>query len=491
MTRPEGLPKEVTVSATPSDEAARLRALRPYCTPDAAAEPAFDDLAQLAAQVCDAPIALISLVDADRLWFKAKVGLDRCEPGRDVSFCAHALAGQELLEVPDARLDPRFADNPMVVGAPYLRFYAGAPLRTSDGQTLGTLCVLDTRPRTLTSRERDSLLRLAGQVMDQLALRRRAEQLAETELLLTAVARVVADIQNGSDARQTIVEAVAALGHAAFVSLVEPAGGQLVVTASNTASLVGVGVPSSGQTLVGQVQDSGTAIFVDDPARHPLISIETLQLTKAESIFYVPVQGAEVTLGVLLVAWRERIGLDDQRARAVTLLADQAGVALRQAALVAELERLALTDPLTGLPNRRSWDQLLTLQLSLARRSDAPLTIALADLDHFKRFNDTLGHPAGDALLRAFADAARDAVRSEDLVARWGGEEFAFALPNCPPGEAYRVLERVRSAVPLLQTCSIGYAVWDGQESAEQLLRRADLALYEVKQSGRNRVAAA
>ncbi|HEX2903008.1 MAG TPA: diguanylate cyclase [Jatrophihabitans sp.] len=473
-------------------EEARLAALGSYCVLDTPGEQAFDDIAQLAASLCDTPYALISLVDRDRLWFKARVGMQLCELGRDVSFCTHALNDPGPLLIPDTLLDARFADNPLVRQDPKVRFYAGVPLTTEDGLALGTLCVLDLRPRQLSASQRNQLQILGRQVMDQLTLRRRAQELAESERALTAVATVIHEIQSGADARQTIVDAGAELGHAAFVSLVEHVDGRNLVSASNLPALVGVELPADGSTMTSRVLRTGEPAFITEPSSHPLISNSALQLTGSGSIFFLPVQAAEATFGVLLVAWRESIpNLDDRRVRAVTLLANQAGVALRQSALIAELASLALTDPLTELPNRRNWNQLLQVHLATAERSEQPLAIALADLDHFKRFNDTLGHPAGDALLRAFAAACRQALRSGDLVARWGGEEFAFALPNCSAAEAHAVLDRVRRSVPLMQTCSIGFAVWDGSETAEQLLHRADRALYEVKQNGRNRVSAA
>lgn len=476
----------------PEREAARIAALESYCVLDTPGEQAFDDLVALAAHVCRTPTALISLVDADRQWFKARVGLDYCSTDRASSFCAHTLATGLELVVPDARLDPRFVDNPLVIADPSIRFYAGVPLITADGYILGTLCVLDTEPRTISAGELGLLRMLAGQVMDQLTLRKRARELAESELALTAVAKVIQQIQSGADARQTVVDAGVELGHAEFVALVEPFEDRYRVTASNLPVLVGVDLPVDGDSVTAGVFQSGASTFVRNSAHHPQISASLLRLTNAASIYFMPVKAADSTLGVLLVAWREPIsGLDDRRARAVSLLARQAGVALRQSALLAELESLALTDTLTELPNRRSWNQLLELHLATADRSHQPLTIALADLDHFKRFNDVRGHPAGDALLKSFAQASRQAVRAGDLVARWGGEEFAFALPNCSPGEAYAVLERVRRAVPELQTCSIGFAVWDGSESSADLLHRADQALYEVKQNGRNRVSAA
>lgn len=156
----------------PSNETDRLSALQRYDILDTSPEQAFDDLARLAAQICQTPIALISLVDADRQWFKSKVGLTVSETSRDVAFCAHAILERDLLIVPDTCQDDRFANNPLVTGNPKIRFYAGAPLLTSDGFALGTLCAIDRVPRELSPQQQEALEILAHQVVMQLELRR-------------------------------------------------------------------------------------------------------------------------------------------------------------------------------------------------------------------------------------------------------------------------------------------------------------------------------
>jgi PAS domain S-box-containing protein len=160
-------------AAWPTNEPQRLDALRQLGLLDTPAEAAFDDVTLLAAHVCQTPIALITLVDRDREWFKSRVGMEAKELPREAAFCAHTiLQPDELLEVPDALADPRFADNPMVTGAPGVRFYAGAPLVTREGQALGALCVLDTRPRQLTPEQRAALRALRRDVMAEIELRR-------------------------------------------------------------------------------------------------------------------------------------------------------------------------------------------------------------------------------------------------------------------------------------------------------------------------------
>lgn len=157
----------------PRNEASRLAALGRFEVLDTAPEPEFDDLTRLASQICGTPLALITLVDKDRNWFKSNLGFPESETSRAVFFCAHAILGSEVLIVPDASVDPRFSGNPLVTAEPGLRFYAGAPLLTSDGYAVGTLCVLDRVPRELSQTQVEGLRALSRQVMAQLELRRR------------------------------------------------------------------------------------------------------------------------------------------------------------------------------------------------------------------------------------------------------------------------------------------------------------------------------
>jgi GAF domain-containing protein len=168
----------------PPDEETRLRSLDSYDILDTEVELPFDAITRLAAIALDVPIALVSLVDRDRQWFKSHYGLDAAQTDRDISFCGHAVAARAMLEVPDASADPRFADNPLVVGDPHIRFYAGVPLETPDGHVLGTLCAIDRKPRELTTTQRETLELLAAQVMALLELRRVARELREQRLQL-------------------------------------------------------------------------------------------------------------------------------------------------------------------------------------------------------------------------------------------------------------------------------------------------------------------
>jgi GAF domain-containing protein len=156
----------------PANESGRLAALEKYAILDTDPEQAFDDLTLLASFVCNTPIANISLIDEDRQWFKARVGITAKETSRDIAFCSTAILQSDIFVVPDALEDERFRENPLVVSEPHIRFYAGAPLINGDGYALGTLCVVDTTPRQLAPEQREALLALSRLVLGQLEFRR-------------------------------------------------------------------------------------------------------------------------------------------------------------------------------------------------------------------------------------------------------------------------------------------------------------------------------
>lgn len=184
-------------------EKARLAALRSYRILDTDPEKAFDDLTILASHICETPIALITLIDSDRQWFKSTVGVDITETPRAIAFCDKAIQQSDLFIVPDATLDPRFSSNPFVVAGPKIRFYAGAPFKSADGHPLGTLCVVDVVPRELTPNQQNALLALSRQVQAQFELRRNLAELrfalAERNKAEAERDRMIGELQQALD----------------------------------------------------------------------------------------------------------------------------------------------------------------------------------------------------------------------------------------------------------------------------------------------------
>jgi diguanylate cyclase (GGDEF)-like protein/PAS domain S-box-containing protein len=311
----------------------------------------------------------------------------------------------------------------------------------------------------------------------------------ESDRLLAAVSVAARRIRTGEDARGTIIQAVRELAEADSVSLLESDGDALVVTGWVGAEVMGTRVAKNGSSMIANVYRDAQPVFLADPAEDPKVSPALLELVGARSMMWQPVIADGKVVALLAVGWKQRVSsVSDLRARAVALLADETALALEHERLLSRLEQMAYTDTLTGLSNRRAWQSRFADLLLGSRVEGRPLTVAIADLDRFKHYNDTHGHLAGDDLLTATANAFRGQLREGDLIARWGGEEFVVALPDCDDAEAAGILDRLRASTPGAETCSVGYAVWNGSEPAERLLERADAALYEAKAAGRDTV---
>ncbi len=205
----------------------------------------------------------------------------------------------------------------------------------------------------------------------------------------------------------------------------------------------------------------------------------------------VPILGKDHVQGVIEFFSHQAGDLDRGTRELLSTIAMQVGSFLtllsQRSELIAKLKRLALTDELTGLANRRAWQESLERERARARRDGQSLCVAMLDIDHFKHFNDTHGHQAGDRLLRDMAQTWRSQLRTSDILARYGGEEFAVLLLTWPVQVAETVLQRLRATTPAGQTCSAGLAAFHGSETAEELVARADEALYEAKARGRDR----
>jgi diguanylate cyclase (GGDEF)-like protein/PAS domain S-box-containing protein len=332
---------------------------------------------------------------------------------------------------------------------------------------------------------------IAADISERLRAQR---ELRDSEETVRAVARVARGLPTGDNAREEICAAACAIAGADIVQLWEPDGDtHLRVTASVGSGPSGLRVEIAGPPsgAVSAYTSGNRCVVLDANAPSADVSVRMRELLKAASALFEPVIGRDGPLGVLVVIWQTPIfAADVRRVEAVGLLAAEGAVAIERADMTAQLAALARTDGLTGLANRRTWDERLPLAVAQARRSDRPLCVALIDLDHFKAFNDSDGHQAGDRLLRTAAAAWTACLRETDVLARYGGEEFAVILPNADLISARRVLDRLRISTPEAQTCSVGVAEWDRNESGDELLARADALVYQAKREGRNQVAA-
>ncbi|MFI6075653.1 diguanylate cyclase [Actinoplanes sp. NPDC051343] len=219
------------------------------------------------------------------------------------------------------------------------------------------------------------------------------------------------------------------------------------------------------------------------PPGIPLMSMLLLALLMAPAVLVMQMSHGAFRHGVAIAA-----GSTIMSVLVVTRLTVLLRFVERQAEQVRELSR---RDELTGLPNRRAWTDELPRVLEQARQSGRPVSVCMMDLDHFKAFNDTRGHQAGDRLLKEAAAAWLSRLRQQDILARYGGEEFIVLLPGTDVLEGCAIMERLRPATPAEQTFSSGVAAWDGTETSEELIARADAALYEAKHTGRDRIVAA
>jgi diguanylate cyclase (GGDEF)-like protein len=288
----------------------------------------------------------------------------------------------------------------------------------------------------------------------------------------------------------TLTRAVRDVASASSVMLWEPtaSGEQLEVTASIGAALRGMTASLAIKSGLGDAFHTGDLGFAADVLTDPRVKFRWNERTGAQSGAWVPIVQDERSVGVIAVSWNTpRRELSDREEGLLELLASEAAITIQRTDLLVQLQATARTDALTGLPNRRVWDEDLDRELARARRHGGNLCLAMLDLDRFKAFNDHHGHQAGDQLLAATAIAWRPALRTTDTLARYGGEEFAVLLPHSDEEGAMTVVERLLEVVPLGQTASAGVAVWDGREDATQLLARADAALYQAKGAGRNR----
>jgi diguanylate cyclase (GGDEF)-like protein len=247
-----------------------------------------------------------------------------------------------------------------------------------------------------------------------------------------------------------------------------------------------VSVPLGSGSAAVEAFRTRTPRFVGDGDRRPSAGEHLSAETGSRALYALPVMRGEAVVGVLVLGYRRALRRFPSRvAECVEVLAAEASLAFERADLLARLAAAAHTDGLTGAANRRGWD--IAVASDLLPATGTPRVVALLDLDHFKKYNDTFGHQAGDELLTECAARWRDVLRAGDTLARWGGEEFAVLLPACDPEQAAPILDRLRACVPFGCTVSAGVTLTYGGESPGAVLARADAALYRAKDGGRDR----
>ncbi len=312
---------------------------------------------------------------------------------------------------------------------------------------------------------------------------------------ITDATRELARSVDQSAARTAVCKGARRVADAPVAALLEqdPAEpGRLEVTASAGAELRGLTIeldPDAGEGAARAFTDAEETFVAVKGGEDFGADRDFMRRARVRSVLWHPVMRDREPVGLLAIGWREPVaGVSLRISSMIELLGAEAAVAIGRADMLGELERLARTDELTGLPNRRDWEERLPTELARAARAEHSLCVAMLDLDRFKAFNDERGHQAGDRLLAEAADAWLGVLRPYDMLARYGGEEFSLLLPDVDADDATALVERLRAGTPEGETCSAGIAEWDGEESAESLVGRADAALYAAKRAGRDRI---
>lgn len=444
----------------PPDEDQRLAALRSLKILDTPPEERFDRITRIATRLFDVPIALVSLIDANRQWFKSCQGLTVSETPRAISFCGHAILGDDVFVVPDARLDPRFSDNPLVTDQPYIRFYAGCPLTGPNGSKLGTLCLVDRRPRQMSALDLKAMKDLAIWAQNELNAVELNRAFTISENLLKMIFETTPEC----------IKLVAADGSLLNMN---PAG-LAMIEADSLNQVVGrsvypLVVPENRPAFKKLTED----VFRGKSGRleYEIVGLKGTRRWLETQV--VPFRNGQGGITAVLGVTRD---ITDRRQSEQTI------------------HRMVFYDALTNLPNRNMvYDRLLN-----AIRTDGgegkPIALLLMDLDRFKEVNDTLGHHRGDVLLQQVGVRLKGALRPSDMVARLGGDEFAVVLPLASAKDAVLVADKILKALeppfviegqPIAMEASIGLALYpDHGGDPDSLMQRADVAMYAAKQSG-------
>lgn len=446
--------------STIADENERLIALSEYGFGDEQPLLSLDPLVKVAARMFAVPVAAVNMIGSDHVFFAASIGCGECDMRRDVSFCAHAITQDDVMVVPDATLDARFHDNPLVTGSAGIRFYAGVPLRSPAGHALGALCIIDSRPHAqFSEQDRERLKDLAKLASDKLELNR---------------------LEVASRVGQPHFAKIAINSPNAIICFDQAN----VITVWNAAAteIFGYG----WMDAIGQSIDLLVPVREKEAFRHSINGLfggntasEIRDFTGLRS------NGSEFPLELSFSCWKEA-----GRWQFGAIVRDVTERTRSEEALY----RLANYDELTGLTNRNVFFCRVADEIA----SGSAAAIILIDLDGFKDVNDSLGHAVGDGILREVAVRLLQCVRSTDTVSRIGGDEFAILLPKFNDIKwVVSISDAIIGAVarPVLldgydvrisASCGIAAYPLHGGE-ARELVGNADLALYQAKADGRGR----
>jgi diguanylate cyclase (GGDEF)-like protein len=375
------------------------------------------------------------------------------------------------------------------------RSYLGVPLELSDRSRVGSLAALSRTPGRFREEHEQLFSVLARVLSTELEresntrdLRRMSESLRDHARGLAALGRVTRALSGERDARPAVCRAACEVGAAPVAFLLEPSGLEFSSTAMVGVDIAPVTIGPRPEGEPGsRAFTARQSYFVADARSHPALSAQLVDATNARSALFEPVLRGDQVAGVLILIWRHAVdSVPDTVADLLRLLASQAAVAIEREELRGRVDALALSDSLTGLPSRRTWEEELPRELARARRFESPVAVAILDLDHLTAFNLMRGELEGDRLVKESASSWRAQLREVDLMARLEGAEFGLVLPDCGLGEACDVLERLRSTTPRGQTASAGVARWDGEEPADLLMARCMDALAAAKAAGRD-----
>ena len=499
------------------NEHERLAALNKLRVLDTPPEERFDRITRLASSIFNCRFASVTFVDNSRQWFKSAINLDMTETERDVAFCAHAIAQDKTLVVPDTQEDPRFKSNPFVVGHPHIRFYAGVRLMV-EGFAVGTLCVSDNNPKIFNCVQIQQLEQLAKLVESELQrqefndlstqLEEYQFKLAQTQKITRVRSAILEKVVNAESLHTVlhdIVNAIEAEYTDQICSILLLEDGKLKKGAAPSLPdfyndaidgvEFGVGRGSCGNTAA-----TNLPTIVEDISTHPFwTDWKDLALRAGVcSCWSQPIQGANGdAIGTFAIYHREKAVPTAEEMRLIEQFAHIASIAIERELANQLIWKQANFDSLTGLPNRNLMLDHLQLAIKAADRESDKVAVIFLDLDNFKDINDTLGHDIGDKLLIECARRIKQCLRSDDTVSRLGGDEFVIILNGIKGlssielvvqkllGEIVKPysleLERVHTSA------SLGVTLYpDDAKDVKGLLKNADQAMYGAKDLGKN-----